>query len=93
MSMTCSHLGVDDHPLANDTCHKILDMIYEYVANEVLKTPTSKNLAIVMATSKQFLANYLLKSPYNGKNHHLVGSFLKVVIDKFSILASPNCSM
>ena len=41
--------------------------------------------------SKQFLANYLLKSSTIGEGHHLVGSSLEVVKDKFSILASPNC--
>ncbi len=46
-----------------------------------------------MAASKQFLADYLLKSPASGGKHHLVGSFPEVVMDKFSILASPNCSM
>ena len=86
MSMTCGHL-------ANDTCHEALGMAYKCVANEVLKTPTSTNSAIVMATSKQFLADYLLKSLASGKNHHLVGSYLEVVMDKFNILASPNCSM
>jgi hypothetical protein len=59
--------------------------------NEVLKTPTTKNSAIVMAASKQFLADYLLKSPTNVEGHHLVGSFLEVVMDKFSTLVSLNC--
>ena len=67
--MTCSHLGIDDHPMANDTCREALDMTYESIANEVLKTPTSKNSAIVMAASKQFLADCLLKSSASGKNH------------------------
>ena len=91
--MTCSHFGLHDHPLANDTCREALDMAYKCVANEVLNTRTSKKLAIVMTARKQFLADYLLKSPANGENHHLVGSFLEVVKDKFSILASPNYSM
>jgi hypothetical protein len=44
-----------------------------------------------MTTSKQFLADYLLKFPTNVKDHHLVGSSLQVVMDKFNTLASPNC--
>ena len=92
MSTIYSNLGINYHPLANDTCHEALDMTYECVANEVLKTRTSKNSAIVMATSKQFLADYLLKSPASGENHHLVGSFLEMVIDKSSTLVSPNWS-
>ena len=39
-----------------------------------------------MAASKQFLANYLLKSPASGENHHLVGSSLEVVMDKSTLL-------
>ena len=44
-----------------------------------------------MTTSKQFSADYLLRSLVFGKSHHLVGLFLEVVMDKFSTLASPNC--
>ena len=44
-----------------------------------------------MTTSKQFLVDYLLKSPASGKSYHLVGSSLEVVMDKFNILAAPNC--
>ena len=91
--MTCSHIGIDDHPLANDTYREALDMAYQCVANVVLKIPTSKNSTIIMAASKQFLADYLFKSPASGENHHLVGSFLEVVMDNFSTFTSPNCSM
>jgi hypothetical protein len=44
----------------------------------------------VLAASKQFLADYLLKSPANVEGHHLVGSSLEVVMNKFSTFASPN---
>lgn len=36
-----------------------------------MKTSTAKNSAIVMAMSKQFLIDYLLKSPSNGKDDHM----------------------
>jgi hypothetical protein len=65
-------------------------MAYQCVANEVLKTPTAKNSAIVMAASKQFLADYLLKYSANVEGHHLVGSSLEIVMDKFNTLVSPN---
>jgi hypothetical protein len=77
--------------VANGTCRESLDMTYQCVANEVLKTPTIKNSTIVIAASKQFLADYLLKSPANVEGHYLVGSSLEVVMDKFNTLASPNC--
>ena len=60
MSRACIHLGVHEHPVSNGTCRESLDMAYQCVANEVMKTPTAKNSAIVMAASKKFLADYLL---------------------------------
>ena len=91
MSRACIHLGVYKHHVSNTTCHESLEMTYLCVANEVMKTSTAKKIALIMATSKKFLADYLLKSPSNGKGHHLANSPLTVVINKFSILASPNC--
>ena len=44
-----------------------------------------------MAASKNFLADYLLKFPSNGEEHHLARSLLEVVMDKFTTIASPNC--
>ena len=90
MSKACTHLGVHDHHVANDTCHELLDMAYPCIANKRLKTPTTKNSAIVMTTNKNFMVNYLLKSLASGEGHHLVGLSLEVVTDKFNILASPN---
>ena len=52
-------------------------------------TPAT-NTTIVLGASKQFLAEYLLKSSTIDEGHHLVGSSLEVVMDKFSTFASPN---
>ena len=90
MSSACIHLGVHDHHVANDTCCESLDMAYQCIANEILKTPTVNNLVIVMAASKKFLVDYLLKSPACGEGQNFVGSSLEVVMDMFNILASPN---
>lgn len=56
-----------------------------------MKTPIAKNFAIVMATSKQLLANYLMKPPSNCEVNHLVGLYVKVVMDEFCTLVSLNC--
>ena len=90
MSKTCIHLGIYKHLVSNVTCYESLDVAYQGVANEVMKTPFAKNFAIVMATSQKFLADYLLKFPSNSEGHHLACSSLEVGIDKFSNLASPN---
>ena len=73
MLRACFHLGTHDHPISNGICRESLDMAYQCLANNVLKTPTAINSAIVL-----------------GKGHHLIGSSLEVVMDKFSIFASPN---
>ena len=90
ISKACICLGLHEHHVANGICRDSWDMAYHWVTNEVLKTPTAKNSAIVMATNKQFLANYLLKSLDSGKNHHLVGSSLELVMEKFNTLIYPN---
>lgn len=67
--MLCSGLvfilGVHDHPASDGTCRESLDMAYQSVANEVMKTPIVKDSIIVMVASKQLLAYYLLKSLSN----------------------------
>lgn len=68
-----------------------MDKAYQYVAKEVMKTPVAKEYAIVIATSKQFLAYYLLKSSSIVEGHHLVGSLIKVVMSTLRTLAFPNC--
>ena len=62
-----------------------------WLTNEVMKTLTARNSTIVMASSKKFLADYPFKSPSNDGGHHIAGKSLEVIMDKFSINASPNC--
>jgi hypothetical protein len=91
MSKACIHLGVYEHHVSSGTCRESLDMTYQCVATEVMKTSPATNSAIVMASNKKILTDYRLKSPSNSKGHHLVGSSLEVVINKFSTLASLYC--
>ena len=91
MSRDCIHLGVHEHLISNGTCRESLDMTYQCVAIEIVKTSTAKNSAIVMTASKKIITDYLLKSPSNGDGYHLAGSSLEVIMDKFSTLTSPNC--
>ena len=91
MSKVCIHLDVYKHHVSNDTCRVLLDLAYQYVANEDMKTPTTKNSAIIITTSKQFLTYNFLKSPSNGKGHHIGDLSLEAVIDNLSILAYLGC--
>lgn len=45
-------LGVHYHHVSPRVCHESLDINYQYVANEVVKTLNVKNWAIVMAANK-----------------------------------------
>lgn len=53
MFRACIHVGVHDHLVSSGTCRESLDNAYQCVASERMKTSIAKNLAIVMATSKQ----------------------------------------
>ena len=81
ISKVCIHLGIHKHLMSNGTCSESLDKFYQCAAYEVIKPSTTKNYVVGIATSKQFLANYLLKSPSNSKRHHLASSSLSVSIN------------
>ena len=74
------HTGHHVHLVSDGVCLDSLDLIYDYVAQEVAKTPNAKNSAIVMAASKKFLADWLLR-PTPG-HAHLQGESLDNVMDK-----------
>ena len=91
ISRAYTYLGFHDHHVSNGTCHESSDMAYQCVAKEVMKTPIAKNSTIAMTSSKQFSPHYLLQSPTNNeRRHHLIGSSLEIVMDKFSALTFPN---
>jgi hypothetical protein len=56
MSRACIH----NHPVSDGICRETLDTISGLIAQDVSKTPTAKNSAIAMATSKEFLDKYLI---------------------------------
>lgn len=89
MSHTCIHLSVHKHPISQRICHESIDMAYQCVTKEASKTPNTK--IIVWATSKQFFADYLLKTPLVGERIHLHEVTLEAVMYKFATLMFPNC--
>ena len=52
MSIACIHHGVHEHHVSNGTCRESLDMVYQCVVNEVMRTPTAKNSTIVLVSEK-----------------------------------------
>jgi hypothetical protein len=78
-----------NHPVSHGICQETLDTISGLIAQEVSKTPTTKNSAIAMATSKEFLDKYLIHSG-PGPKKMLRGQELEDVLDKFEHLSSPN---
>ena len=87
MSRVCIHLDVYEQLVSNGTCCESLDMAYQCVAKKVIKTPTTKKYSIVMASGKQLLANYLLKSPSNDEGYHM-GRFVTGVNLKTKCLSN-----
>jgi hypothetical protein len=49
MSRACIHLGIHNHPVSDGICRETLDTISGLIAQEVSKTPTTKNSTIAMA--------------------------------------------
>jgi hypothetical protein len=89
MTRACIHLGTHDHPVSDCICWETLDTISSLIAQEVSKTPTTKNSAIAMAASKEFLDKYLIHSD-PGPKKMLRDQELEDVLDKFEHLSSPN---
>ena len=81
------HLGHHGHPVAEGVCQDFVDLTYEYLASEVSKTPRATNSAIQMAASKNFLAEFLFKTPTPREKVQSLES----VMDRFAPLASSNC--
>jgi hypothetical protein len=88
MTRVVVHIGCHVHPISDGVCLDSLDLMCDCVAQEVTTTPNTKNSAIVMASSKKFLADWLLR-PTSGQAH-LQGASLDDVMDKFNNLSSPN---
>jgi hypothetical protein len=78
-----------NHQVFDGIFQEILDTISGLIAQEVSKTPTAKNSAITMATSKEFLDGYLIHNGL-GPKEMLGGKALEDVLDKFETLSSPN---
>jgi hypothetical protein len=78
-----------NHPVSDGIYRETLDTISGLIAQEVSKTPTTKNYAIAIATSIEFLDKYLIHSGPRPKKM-LRGHELEDVLDKFEHLSSPN---
>ena len=64
MSRVCIHWDVHNHFVFSQMCRESLDMVYQCVASDVVNTPTTNNLAIVIFDSKLFMAYYIFKFPF-----------------------------
>jgi hypothetical protein len=89
LATLCIHLGMHNHPVSDGIYRETLDTISGLIAQEVSKTPTTKNSAIAMAASKEFLDKYLIHSG-PGSKKMLRGQKLEDILDKFEYLSSPN---
>jgi hypothetical protein len=78
-----------NHSVFDGIYRETLDTISGLISQEVSKTPTAKNSAIVVAASKEFLDKYLIHTGPRPKKM-LWGEELEDVLDKFEHLSSPN---
>ncbi len=81
------HLGTHDHPVGDGVDRESMDLVYQCVASQVSKTPKATISSIQMEASKDFLSDFLFKSPEPGEKNPSLTS----VMDSFAPLASPNC--
>lgn len=44
MAKICIHLDVCNHHVSHVSCHETLDIVYQFIANKVMKTPKPKKL-------------------------------------------------
>ena len=90
MSCACIHLGVQDHYVSIGVQCESLEMAFQCVANEVSKTPTTKNSTIVIVASKEFIVDHYIQFPLPREEKYLHGASLEVSMVNFSTLASHN---
>jgi hypothetical protein len=88
MSRACFHLGVHDHPIAKVECRETMKVVKKLIANEVKQSPNAKSYVIRLAASKEFLSQHLLTM--HSDLVLFIGVSLTSIMDKFSILSSPN---
>ena len=82
------HLGRHRHHVSQAKCQDSMDIMFDCVAKEVQKTPYVKKSAIILAASKQYIANVLIRPIAQGT--HLRGASMDAVMDQFKTLTSPN---
>ena len=82
------HLGHHHHPISKGVDQTAMDIMHDCVAKEVQRTPKATNSAIVIAASKNFLSDYLIR-PGSGSSN-LEGASMDAVLDQFETLSSPN---
>lgn len=79
---------------ARSPCIKMVHIVNRWMLLIVCckrsENTNAKNFGIVVATTKHFLADWLLKTLSNGDNHHLHEAFLEIDMERFTTLASPN---
>jgi hypothetical protein len=60
MTRACIHLGMHNYPDTDGICQETLNTIFGLIANKVSKTSTTKNSAIALVASKEFLDSFFI---------------------------------
>ena len=89
MSRACVHLGVHEHPVKIGEYQDFKDRSRTLLAEQVEKTPTATNSAIVMEATKELLGELLLR-PEGAPTKTYTFEELVPVLDKCKYMSSPS---
>jgi hypothetical protein len=84
------HLGTHDHPIIEGKCKIVMEQVEFLVQDKVFHSLSTTLLAISLATNKTFLFKHSLNKDGDEPIEPLKGDKLHQVMDKFTILCSPN---
>lgn len=89
MTRACVHLGSHCHPVKIGEYRDVAEKIKTLIGEQVEKTPTATNSAIVLEASKEFLGELLLFAD-GSTQEELTLDELIPVFDKFKHMSSPS---
>jgi hypothetical protein len=89
MTRACVHLGTHCHPVKIGEYRDVAEKIKSLIGEQVEKTPTATNSAIVLEANKEFFGELLLFAD-GSTQEELTLDELIPVFDKFKHMSSPS---
>ena len=89
MTRACVHIGVHSHSLKVGMCRDSTKQLKKLIGEQVERTPSATNSAIILEASKEFLGELLL-CPEGVPQKELKLEELIPIFDKFKLMSSPT---